>query len=80
MPKIFKKNKYALLIANVLIIFIWILISRSILSPILIQRISGDGSGNIIDLIFLILVYTLTYAPIIWITWFLWIIRGGWKR
>ena len=80
MPKIFKKNKFALLIANVLIIFIWILISRSILSPILIQRISVDGSGNIIDLIFLILVYTLTYAPIIWITWFLWIIRGGWKR
>ena len=80
MPKIFKKNKFALLIANVLIIFIWILITRSILSPVLIQRISGDGSGNINDIIFLILVYTLTYAPIIWITWFLWIIRGGWKR
>ena len=80
MPRIFKKNKFALLIANILIIFIWIIISRSILSPIFIQRILSNSSENTINQIFLVLGYTVIYLPIIWITWFLWIIRGGWKR
>ena len=71
MPKIFKQNKFALLGANILIILIWLTISSNLLNlfqsenaPFYIDKIS--------DLII--------FLPPIWVTWFLWIKRGGLKR
>ena len=71
MPKIFKQNKLALLGANILIILIWILLASAVLdlfihnnAPFYIYKI-----GSLIK-----------FLPPIWVTWFLWIKRGGLKR
>ena len=70
MPKIFKKNKFALFGANILIIAIWLLLSTLILNLLI-----GDNSPfYIYNLGFLI-----RFLPPIWLTWFLWIKRGGLK-
>ena len=71
MPKIFKQNKFALLGANILIIVIWVSLSSVVINlliaddaPFYIYKI-----GSLIKLL-----------PPIWVTWFLWIKRGGLKR
>ena len=71
MPKIFKQNKFALLGANILIIVIWVSLSPAVVSlfirdnvPFYIYKI-----GNLVR-----------FLPPIWVTWFLWIKRGGLKR
>ena len=71
MPKIFKQNKFALLGANILIILLWVTISSFLLNffqsenaPFYIYKIS----------------FLIRFLPPIWVTWFLWIKRGGLKR
>ena len=71
MPKIFKQNKFALLGANILIIVIWVSLSSAVVNlfigdnvPFYIYKI-----GSLIK-----------FLPPIWITWFLWIKRGGLKN
>ena len=71
MPKIFKQNKYALLGANILIILLWVTVSTLLINlfqsendPFYIYKISS----------------LIKFLPPIWITWFLWIKRGGLKR
>ena len=71
MPKIFKQNKIALLGANILIIVIWVSLSSAVVNlfirdnaPFYIYKI-----GSLIK-----------FLPSIWVTWFLWIKRGGLKR
>ena len=71
MPKIFKQNKLALLGANILIIFIWVSISTFLIN--LFQ--SENAPFYIYKISFLI-----RFLPPIWVTWFLWIKRGGLKR
>jgi len=71
MPKIFKQNKYALLGANILIIAIWISLS-TIVANLLISDNAPFYIYKIASLI--------KFLPPIWITWFLWIKRGGLKR
>ena len=71
MPKIFKQNKFALLGANILIIVIWVILSSAV-----VDLFMGDNVPfyiyNIGSLI--------KFLPPIWLTWFLWIKRGGLKR
>ena len=71
MPKIFKQNKFALLGANILIIVIWVALSSAVVNlfirdnvPFYIYKIG----------------YLVRFLPPIWVTWFLWIKRGGLKR
>jgi len=71
MPKIFKQNKFALLGANILIIVIWVSLSSAIINLFI-----GDNApfyiykfGSLVK-----------FLPPIWVTWFLWIKRGGLKR
>ena len=71
MPKIFKKNKFALLGANILIILLWVTISSFLMN--LFQ--SENAPFYIYKISFLI-----RFLPPIWVTWFLWIKRGGLKR
>ena len=71
MPKIFKQNKFALLGANILIILLWVIISSFLLN--LFQ--SENAPFYIYKISFLI-----RFLPPIWLTWFLWIKRGGLKR
>ena len=71
MPKIFKQNKFALLGANILIILLWVTISSFLLN--LFQ--SENAPFYIYKISFLI-----RFLPPIWVTWFLWIKRGGLKR
>ena len=71
MPKIFKQNKFALLGANILIILLWVTISSFLLN--LFQ--SENAPFYIYKIYFLI-----RFLPPIWVTWFLWIKRGGLKR
>ena len=71
MPKIFKQNKFALLGANILIIFLWLIISTFLIN--LFQ--SENAPFYIYKISFLI-----RFLPPIWVTWFLWIKRGGLKR
>ena len=70
MPKIFKQNKFVLMGANVLIIFLWITISTFLMN--LLQ--SENDLFYIYKISFLI-----KFLPPIWVTWFLWIKRGGLK-
>ena len=71
MPKIFKQNKFFLLGANIVVIVIWIS-----LSSVVVNLFVGDNAPFYI--------YKVTslvkFLPAIWITWFLWIKRGGLKR
>ena len=71
MPKIFKQNKFALLGANILIILLWLTISSFLVD--LFQ--SENAPFYIYKISFLI-----RFLPPIWVTWFLWIKRGGLKR
>ena len=71
MPKIFKQNKFALLGANLLIILLWITIFSFLINLFQIE----NGHFYIDKIVFLI-----KFIPPIWITWFLWIKRGGFKR
>ena len=71
MPKIFKQNKFALLGANILIILLWVTISSFLMN--LFQ--SENAPFYIYKISFLI-----RFLPPIWVTWFLWIKRGGLKR
>ena len=71
MPKIFKQNKFALLGANILIILLWVNISSFLMN--LFQ--SENAPFYIYKISFLI-----RFLPPIWVTWFLWIKRGGLKR
>ena len=71
MPKIFKQNKLALLGANLLIILLWITIST-----FLIKFFQSENAPFYIYKIYFI----IRFLPPIWITWFLWIKRGGLKR
>ena len=71
MPKIFKQNKLALLGANILIIVIWVSLSSAVVKlfisdsvPFYIYKISS----------------LIKFLPPIWVTWFLWIKRGGLRR
>ena len=72
MPKIFKQNKFALLGANIFIILIWILLASAVLDLFI-----GDN-----DAPFYIykIASLIKFLPPIWVTWFLWIKRGGLKR
>ena len=71
MPKIFKQNKLALLGANILIIVIWVLLSSGVINLLIID----DAPFYIYKIGFLI-----KFLPPIWVTWFLWIKRGGLNR
>ena len=71
MPKIFKQNKFALLGANILIILLWVTISSFLVN--LFQ--SENAPFYIYKISFLI-----RFLPPVWVTWFLWIKRGGLKR
>ena len=70
MPKIFKRNKFALLGANLLIILLWITIFSFLINLFQIE----NGQFYIDKIVFFI-----KFLPPIWITWFLWIKRGGLK-
>ena len=71
MPKIFKQNKLALLGANILIILIWVLLVSAFLN-----LFSDDNAHFYIYKI----VSLIKFLPPIWVTWFLWVKRGGLKR
>ena len=70
MPKIFKQNKFALASANILLIAIWIPISLLIVDLITYQEAPFYiyKLGDLIKII-----------PPIWITYYLWIKRKGFK-
>ena len=70
MPKIFKQNKFALLGANILIILLWVTTSS-----FLMNLFQSENAPLYIKISFLI-----RFLPPIWVTWFLWIKRGGLKR
>ncbi len=70
MPRIFKKNKFALLIANVVTIVIWIF-----LTSILISYTTDEKA----PFYFYKLGQLIKYLPPIWLTYYLWIIRKGFK-
>jgi len=70
MPKIFKKNKFALLAANILSICIWIFISS-----FLIKAFSYENAPFYIYK----LKQLIQYIPPIWLTYYLWIVRKGFK-
>ena len=71
MPKIFKQNKFALLGANILIIVIWVSLSSAVANLFI-----GDNAPFYIYKIGSL----VKFLPSIWVTWFLWIKRGGLKR
>ena len=71
MPKIFKQNKFALLGANIFIIMIWVSFSSVVINLLIV-----DNAPFYIYKIG----YFIKFLPPIWVTWFLWIKRGGLKR
>ena len=71
MPKIFKQNKFALLGANILIIVVWVSLSSAAINLFI-----GDNAPFYIYKIGSL----IKFLPSIWVTWFLWIKRGGLKR
>ena len=72
MPKIFKQNKFALLGANILIILLWVTISSFLMN----KYFQGENAPFYIYKIS----FLIRFLPPIWVTWFLWIKRGGLKR
>ena len=70
MPKIFKQNKFALFGVNLVIIVFWITITSFLIN--LFQ--SENAPFYIYKMGFL-----FKFLPPIWITWFLWVKRGGLK-
>ena len=71
MPKIFKQNKFALLGANIFIISIWFALSSLVINLIIVD----DAPFYVYKIGSLI-----KFLPPIWVTWFLWIKRGGLNR
>jgi len=71
MPKIFKQNKSALLGANLLVILLWVTIST-----FLINLFQSENAPSYIYIITIL----VRFLPPVWVTWFLWIKRGGLKR
>ncbi len=71
MPRIFKQNKFALLGANILMIVIWVSLSSAV-----VNLFVGDNAPFYIYKIGSL----IKFLPSIWVTWFLWIKRGGLKR
>ncbi len=71
MPKIFKQNKFALLVANILIIVTWVSLSSVVVNLLIVDE-APFYIYKIGDLI--------KFLPPIWVTWFLWIKRGGLNR
>ncbi len=71
MPKIFKQNKLALLGANILIIAIWVSLSSLVMDLFVVD----DAPFYMYKIVSLI-----KFLPPIWVTWFLWIKRGGLNR
>jgi hypothetical protein len=71
MPKIFKQNKFVLFSANVLFILLWLFIYDLLINLFKIE----NAPFYIYKIYFLI-----RFLPPIWVTWFLWIKRGGLKR
>ena len=71
MPKIFKENKSALLVVNIFIIVLWVSIST-----FLINLVKNENAPFYIYKIY----FLIRFLPPIWVTWFLWIKRGGLKR
>mgnify|MGYP001276587067 FL=1 len=70
MPKIFKQNKFALAFANILLIAIWIPIS-SLIYDLITYQDAPFYLYKLGDLIKII--------PPIWVTYYLWIKRKGFK-
>ena len=66
MPKIFKENKFALLVANILVITLWLFITTILKNSILREDLQFY-IYKIADLI--------RFLPPIWLTYYLWIIR-----
>ena len=71
MPKIFKHNKFALLGANILISMIWVSLSSAVINLFI------DDNA---PFYFYKIGYLIKFLPPIWLSWFLWIQRGGLKR
>lgn len=71
MPRIFKENKFALLGANIIIIALWISLSTLVINLLEINY-EFFYTYKMASLI--------KFLPSIWITWFLWIKRGGFKK
>ena len=71
MPKIFKQNKFALLGANILIIAVWVTSSKLVMNLLIVE----DAPFYIYKIKSLI-----KFLPPIWVTWFLWVKRGGLNR
>ena len=71
MPKIFKQNKFALLGANILAILLWVTISTFLIN--LLQSEKAPFYINKIS-------FLIRFLPPFWVTWFLWIKRGGLKN
>ena len=71
MPKIFKQNKFALLAVNVLIVLLWTTITNALIN--LFQ------SENLPFYLYKI-PFLVKFLPPIWVTWLLWIKRGGLKK
>ena len=71
MPKIFKQNKLALFGANILIIAVWVSFSSVVMNLLIVD----DAPFYIFQIRSLI-----KFLPPIWVTWFLWIQRGGLNR
>jgi len=70
MPKIFKTNKFALLGANIISIVIWMFLSSFVIE--LITYESAPFYINKLGQLF-------QYLPPIWLTYYLWIVRKGFK-
>ena len=70
MPKIFKENKLALLIANIFSIFIWILLT-SIAGNLFNNNNAPFYIYKIIDLI--------KFIPPLYLTYYLWIVKKGFQ-
>ena len=71
MPKIFKQNKFVLLGANILIVLVWV----SLLSFLAKLFIADNAPFYIYKI-----GYLIKFLPPIWLTWFLWVKRGGLNR
>ena len=71
MPKIFKQNKFALLGANILIIVIWVSLSSAVVNLFM---------GDYVPFYIYKIGSLVKFLPPIWVTWFLWVKRGGFKR
>lgn len=66
MPKIFKENKFALLIANIFAFALWLFITTSIKKLVLSEDLPFYVY-KIGDLI--------RFLPPVWLTYYLWILR-----